>query len=204
MNTEPLSLVFARNDTIPSDDGVVYNLRDGLHREIFLWGLNTFDDENDKQPIYMLSEYPTNEVIDKIRDKYKDEDWFDDELLVERLARGYYINRVNIYIENNYLLPYQELEYENGHVIAYDEKNECERELVRVSLWYEGENYGSFFMLSRGQDMDLAQYLSVISHYDSKIPTTVRNNWDVLRSMIEKWDTKKIEIKVEDVYVFKQ
>ena len=206
MYNEPLSLVFANSGTIPSDDGVAYCIRDGLKRDVFLWKVEGYNDSEGAVPVYTLSDYPDDDVFDGIKECYAGEDWFDEQQLDEYLSEGYDVDKVVICIENHYKLPYQELYYENGRILAHDEETGRDRELVRVRLKYKNDKYSnicSFMMLAPGQDMNIAQFTSIICGLDSKVPKNLRDHLNRVREFIMENGDNDLEVKVEDVYVLR-
>lgn len=200
-NKEPVSLVLwlAADGSLPLSKGHKYYIRDGLHRDVWLWTMSGFQDVEDDKPIYALGEYPPS--IHSLMANYMDKDWFNAEDFKDDLSAGFDLNKTEVYAEYGYDLSKQDLEYDEGRIIAHDEETGIIRELVRVSIRYKDENYGSFLYLSDGKDITIDQYKEIISSDNKNIPELVRAHWKNILDLIETTDKENIKIKTDDVYV---
>ena len=200
VKAHPLSLVM-NDGTIPSKSGVVYKFRSGYteYREFWLWEVEGYNDE----AFYTFSPYPDDSVMDDLKDIYAGEDWFDPDEMDEVLVNGYDVNKVCIYVENTYNLPYQNITLENGRVFAHDEETGKERELIKAHFIVQ-DNDGnweelSFFLFTRNTIWTKPMILNLLGVMDSKVPQPVREKANRLYQYI--LNGNDYEFRAEDVYV---
>lgn len=197
---QPLSLVM-NDGTIPSKSGIVYKFRSGhtCMKNVWLWEVEGYNNE----AFYVFGEYPTNDIMDDIKELYAGEDWFDPDEMDEVLVNGYDVNNVCIYVENTYKLPYQDITLENGRVFAHDEETGKERELIKARFIVQ-DNDGnweelSFFLFTRNTIWTKPMVLNLLGGMDSKVPQAVREKANRLYQYI--LNGNDYEFRAEDVYV---
>lgn len=198
----PISLVMD-DGTIPptKGEGVVYKFRSGNtdQREYYLWEVEGYNNE----AFYTFSEYPMSDVMDDIKNIYAGEEWFEPDDMDEILENGYDVNRVSIFVENNYKLPYQEVYLENGRVFAHDEESDKDRELVRIRIAARGmdgiDEEASFYIFTRNAVWNKPMIMNLLAGMDSKVPHNFRMKCDKIWQNIMETDDYAFE--VEDVYV---
>lgn len=185
------------------NEGVVYQFKpvgEGLDK-FRLWDI----DGESGMGFYLVSDYPTDDVMDDVKDINAGEDWFDEAEMDCSLAQGYDVYPVQIWAENNYKLPYQEITLEDGRIMAHDTETGIDRELARVRVMYKGEDRFSFFILVRGNggDMNFSSVCRILNLADSKTPAYMKRCWQGLLNEVSKNNgtIRDIKIITEDMYV---
>ena len=202
VKAHPLSLVM-NDGTIPSSDGVVYKFRSGYteYKDFWLWEVEGYDNV----AFYVFSPYPDDSVFEDIKDIYAGEDWFDPDEMDMALREGYDVNKVEIWAEKNYKLPYQEITLENGHIYAHDEETGAYRELVKVTASYDGVDGCSFYIFARGvpENYNYAMFSNLLDMADCKVPENAKDSWRMFIHgiMAKKGNLGDIKIRTENVFV---
>ena len=197
----PVSLVM-NNGVIPSSDGVTYKFRHGTDKEIWLWEVEGYSYES----FYTFSHYPTNDVLDNIKEMYMGEEWFDPDEMDEVTVNGYDINPVWIAYEYGYNIPYQNVTLRDGRVYAHDDETGKDRELIRMRVFAKDDNgieeEVSFYMFSKYQVLNKAIIMSLLSSADSKLPRFLYRKMSRILSLIRKGND--FWAVPEDVYVLSE
>lgn len=173
----------------------------------FLWELKkdglSVKGKDENKSYYMLTLFPNHEVQKKALKSNNNKGLHNIKDLDNGIAKVSMqkdvVSRVVIMYDNGYILPRQTFYVDNNRIYAEDDFTGIVRELVKVTATNKETGMSmSVFLLSRGQDMNIAMFSNLVRLADNKIPPDARARGN---EFFRYQDLSKFTVKNEDVIV---